>query len=369
MFEVLEKSSGSNVPLLGVLRGEGVGPEVIDAALKVLKALHGPFGFEVEIEFGGPIGAEAHALEGNDLLPRVEEFCREIFKRKGSVLAGAGGGRFVYDLRDRFRLFYKLNPILSYPELRGVRCLKGEFSDDVDVLVVRENLGGLYQGKSRETKEGPGGAEVEHTFSSTEGQVAAVLEVARSFAESRSGRISVVIKDSGLPELSALWKRMAKAVAWGNGIKCEILNVDHAVYRLVGQADTFDVIVAPNCFGDILSDLAGVFGGSRGLTFGASYSDEGYAVYQTNHGAAHDIAGLGRANPAGQIFSIAMWLDKSLGKKKEAACIVESVREAWRQGWRTEDVAEPGCKISSTREFAEIVIGCLRDRVDREMCV
>ena len=366
---MLEQSSQNSIPLLGVLRGEGVGSEVVDAALEVLKGLRGPFGIEVEIEFGGPIGAEAHALGGNDLLPRVEEFCRGIFKRKGSVLAGAGGGRFVYDLRNRFQLFYKLNPILSYPELRGVRRLKGEFSDDVDVLVVRENLGGLYQGKSRETKGGSGAVEVEHTFSSTERQIAAVLEVARSFAESRSGRLAVVIKDSGLPELSTLWKRMAKAVAWGNGIECEILNVDHAVYRLVVQADSFDVIVAPNCFGDILSDLAGVFGGSRGLTFGASYSEEGYAVYQTNHGAAHDIAGLGRANPAGQIFSIAMWLDESLGKKKEAVSIVESVREAWRQGWRTEDVAEPGCKISSTREFAEIVVGCLRDRVDREACV
>jgi len=366
---VLEQSSRNSSPLLGVLRGEGVGPEVVDAALKVLKGLQGPFGLEVEIEFGEPIGAEAHAPGGNDLLPRVEEFCRGIFKRKGSVLAGAGGGRFVYDLRDRFQLFYKLNPILSYPELRGVRRLKGEFSDDVDVLVVRENLGGLYQGKSRETKGKLGAAEVEHTFSSTERQVAAVLEVARSFAESRSGRLAVVIKDSGLPELSALWKRMAKAVAGGNGIECEILNVDYAVFRLVEQADTFDVIVAPNCFGDILSDLAGVFGGSRGLTFGASYSKEGHAVYQTNHGAAHDIAGLGRANPAGQIFSTAMWLDESLGKKKEAVSIVESVREAWRQGWRTEDVAEPGCKISSTGEFAEIVVGCLRDRVDREACV
>ena len=366
---MLEQSSRSSSPLLGVLRGEGIGPEVVDAALAVLEGLRGPFGLEVEIEFGGPIGAEARALGGNDLLPGVEEFCRGIFKRKGSVLAGAGGGRFVYDLRDRFRLFYKLNPILSYPELQGVRRLKREFSDDVDVLLVRENLGGLYQGKSRETKGGPGVVEVEHTFSSTERQVAAVLEVARSFAESRSGRLAVVIKDSGLPELSALWQRMTKAVACGDGIECKTLNVDHAVYQLTVQADAFDVIVAPNCFGDILSDLAGVFSGSRGLTFGASYSEEGHAVYQTNHGAAHDIAGLGRANPAGQIFSVAMWLDESLGKKKEAASIVESVREAWRQGWRTEDVAEPGCKISSTREFAEIVVGCLRDRVDKEACI
>ena len=210
---MLDQSSRNSSPLLGVLRGEGVGPEVVDAALEVLKGLRDPFGFEVEIEFGGPIGTEAHALGGNDLLPEVEAFCRGIFKRKGSVLAGAGGGRFVYDLRDRFQLFYKLSPILSYPELREVRRLKGEFSDDVDVLVIRENLGGLYQGKSRETKGGPGAAGVEHTFSSTERQVAAVLKVARSFAESRSGRLAVVIKNSGLPELGALWKRMAKAVA------------------------------------------------------------------------------------------------------------------------------------------------------------
>ena len=101
-IEVLEQSSRNSSPLLGVLRGEGVGPEVVDAALEVLKGLRDPFGLKVEIEFGGPIGTEAHALGGNDLLPEVEEFCRGIFKRKGSVLAGAGGGRFVYDLRNRF---------------------------------------------------------------------------------------------------------------------------------------------------------------------------------------------------------------------------------------------------------------------------
>jgi 3-isopropylmalate dehydrogenase len=124
----------------------------------------------------------------------------------------------------------------------------------------------------------------------------------------------------------------------------------------VQQPETFDVIVAPNCFGDILSDLGGVLAGSRGLTFGASYSAEGAAVYQTNHGAAFDLAGTDTANPVGQIFSVAMMLRETFGLSMEAQLIEDSVRAVWQSGFRTTDLAERSCQIAGTQEFAELVV-------------
>src|SRR6059058_1632601 len=113
--------------------------------------------------------------------------------------------------------------------------------------------------------------------------------------------------------------------------------------------------VEPNCFGDILSDLGGVLAGSRGLTFGASYAADGAAVYQTNHGAAHDRAETDTANPVGQIFSLAMMLQQTFGLRSAARLIEDSVRALWRAGWRTADLSEPGCKVAGTRQFGELV--------------
>ena len=339
--------------VVGVLRGEGSGPELIDAALRVLNAVTESRGLEVRIETGGEIGSLAVRRSGEYLSGEVIEFCRKIFNGGGAILAGAVGGRFVYDMRRQFGLYYKLNPLRSYYELRDACRLKLP-AKPIDVMLVRENLQGIYQGDSVENSSEEG-REVSHTFVHNERQVRAVLEVAAAIARARRNRLTVIGKSSGAPAVHALWGACAMEVSQAGNVELSMLDVDYAAYKLLQEPKSFDVIAAPNCFGDILSDLGGVLAGSRGLTFGASYSAEGAAVYQTNHGAAFDLEGSDTANPAGQIFSVAMMLGETFGLRTEARLIEDAMRAVWRAGWRTTDLAEPDCKIAGTCKFAELV--------------
>jgi 3-isopropylmalate dehydrogenase len=336
--------------LIGALPGEGVGPAVVEAALEVLAAAGSVSGQAFEVRFGGAIGLDAIGRSGSPLSEEVAGFCREIFAAGGAVLAGPGGGRFVYDMRRTFDLFCKLSPVHAFAELLGAGRLRPEAAEGIDLVVVRENLGGLYQGESRREERG-----VVHTFASSADEARRILDVGARLALRRRGGLAVVIKDSGLPALSALWREQAHAAAAEAGIGCSFLDIDYAVYQLIQNPRGFDVLVAPNCFGDILADLGGVLMGSRGLTFGASYAASGAAVYQTNHGAAYDLAGTDRANPAGQILALAMMLRESFGLPEEADRVEEALRQVWRSGWRTADVEEAGCKVVGTREMARLV--------------
>ncbi|HET9856535.1 MAG TPA: isocitrate/isopropylmalate family dehydrogenase [Chthoniobacterales bacterium] len=340
---------------MGVLRGEGSAPELIDVALRVLEAVCQNRGLKLRVEVGGDIGSLSARRTGEYLSGEVVDFCRKIFGAGGAVLAGAAGGRFVYDMRRQFNLYYKLNPLRSYQELRDVCRIKLP-AKALDVLLVRENLQGIYQGDSVENAS-EDGREVSHTFVHNEKQVRAVLEVAAAKARSRRNLLTVIGKNSGAPAVHALWGACAIEVSQATDVEFSMLDIDYAAYKLLQEPDSFDVIVAPNCFGDILSDLGGVLAGARGLTFGASYSAEGAAVYQTNHGAAYDIAGSDMANPVGQIFSIAMMLRETFGLRTEAQLVEDSVRGVWRNGWRSADLAETGCKIAGTRQFGELVAG------------
>src|SRR5205807_557563 len=200
-------------------------------------------------------------------------------------------------------------------------------------------------------------------------QVRAVLEVAAAVARSRRNLLTVVGKNFGAPAVHALWGACAMEVSQTAGVEFSMLDVDYAAYKLLQEPGSFDVIAAPNCFGDILSDLGGVLAGSRGLTFGASYSAQGAAVYQTNHGAAFDLAESDTANPAGQIFSAAMMLRETFGLPTEARLIENAVRAVWRAGWRTTDLAEPGCKIAGTRKFSDLVAEEIcESTVENEAC-
>ena len=339
--------------VVGILRGEGSGPELIDAACSVLDAVAESCRLNFCVKTGGDIGFLSAERTGEFLTDEVAEFCREIFADGGAIMAGAAGGRFVYDMRRRFELYYKLNPLRSYPELRDV-CRIKLLAKSLDILVVRENLQDVYQGNSVEASC-EDGREILHTCVHKEKQVRAVLEVAATAAQRRRNILFVIGKNSGLPAIHSLWRACALELAEASGVEVSLLDIDYAVYKLLQEPESFDVIAAPNCFGDILSDLGGVLAGSRGLTFGASYAADGAAVYQTNHGAAYDRAGTDTANPVGQIFSAAMMLRKSFGLPMEARLIEDSVRALWRARWRTADLAEPGCKIAGTRQFAELV--------------
>jgi 3-isopropylmalate dehydrogenase len=350
--------------LVGILRGEGSGPELIDAVCRVLDAVAESCRLDFCIKTGGDIGFLSAQRTGKYLSDEVTEFCREVFADGGAIMTGAAGGRFVYDMRRRFELYYKLNPVRSYPELREVCRIKLP-AKPLDILVVRENLQDLYQGDGVETSS-ENGREILHSFVHSEKHVRAVTQVAAATAQRRRNILAVISKSSGLPAIHSLWRACALEIAETLGVQVSLFDIDYAAYKLLQEPETFDVIVAPNCFGDILSDLGGVLAGSRGLTFGASYAADGAAVYQTNHGAAHDRAETNTANPAGQIFSLAMMLRESFGLQATARLIEDSVRAVWRARWRTEDLAEPGCKITGTRQFGELVAREIQDAAVRE---
>ena len=341
-----------NSPVIGVLPGNGIGPEVIRCSLQVLRAVESALGLRIEVRTGGPIAEEAERSCGNGLPEAVIQFCEGIFAEGGAILSGPGGGRYVYQLRSRFDLFCKFVPIRPCPELARAGSLMPHRLAGTDLLIVRDNTAGIYQGHAT-TRLAPEGRTVEHCFSYSEAQVRRVAEVAVRAAAARRGRLHVVVKDAGVPAMSALWRDVAFAEARRCSVKAEIVNVDLAAYELIQHPASFDVLLAPNMIGDILADVAGALVASRGLTFSGNYNAAGNAVYQTNHGCAHDLAGTGRANPGGQILSMAMLLRESFGLDAAADAIERSLREAWRQGWRTEDIAETGCRTLGTDEFTD----------------
>lgn len=337
--------------LVGAIPGEGVGPEVIPAALGVLKAVTEAAGIPVTVRTGGAIGREAEKKHGMALSAEIVAFGESIFREGGALLCGPGGGRFVYDLRKTFDLFFKISPLRVENGLVESSSIKAEVLRGVDILLVRENCGGVYQGSWAE--EPPAGAR--HEFSYQAEHVGRFLEAAARLSKSRSGRLTVIWKESGVPSLSTLWQRCAREAADRAGVAVQMVDVDLFAYQLVQTPRNFDVVAAPNLFGDILGDLGAVFLGGRGHSYSGNFSGDGKSAYQTNHGSAHDIAGQSRANPAGQIFSMAMMLRESFGLWREAAWVEEAVRSVWADGWRTADVATPACRLATTDEMAEAI--------------
>ena len=346
--------NGTKSRLIGVLEGAGIGPQVVRASLQVLKAVEEAAGLRFEVRPGGLIGEEAAASCGKWLPEETSEFCAEVFRAGGAILSGPGGGRYVYDLRRRFDLFCKFVPVKPAPELARAGRIAPRFLKNVDLLIVRDNAGGVYQGQwgDRATDRG---RVAEHSFSYSEAEVHRVVEVAARAAAQRRGGLHIIVKDGGVPTMSALWREVGGAVTRRRGIEPVFMNVDLAAYELIQNPRSFDVVVAPNLFGDILADITGVLLSSRGVTFSGNFDGHGHGVYQTNHGCAHDLAGTDIANPAGQILSLAMLLRESFGLDEAAALIEQSLVAAWRAGCRTADLAEPGCTILGTQAMAKAV--------------
>lgn len=341
---------------IGVLPGEGIGPEVTECALRVLSAVESVSGEKFEVEFGAAIGRDAERECGKVLPTEVIDFCGRIFSRGGAILNGPGGGRYVYELRREFGLFCKLSPLKVQEVLCGANRLKPEHVRGVDILMVRENSSGLYQG-AWQSREASSGRLAGHSFSYSEEEVRRILRVAARLAQSRRGELTVVYKEAGVPSISELWRDCAMEISSLAGVCCSTLDIDHVSYRLIQHPREFDVVAAPNLFGDVLSDLGGVLLGSRGLCYAGSFSANGDAVYSTNHGAAYDIAGTDRANPVAHILSLAMLLRESFHLDSCARRIEDAVVSVWRDGWRTEDIMEPGCRVLGTREMGERIAG------------
>jgi 3-isopropylmalate dehydrogenase len=351
IFENGLQRESQNPYLIGVLPGEGIGPQLIDISLKLLATIQESTPVRFELEFGGAIGKEALAKTGSALTEDVRSFCARIFERRGVVFCGPGGDRFVYDLRKEFDLFCKLTPIHRLPSLTEAGVLKSEFTDSVDILVVRENCAGVYQGEYGMDDDGVD-EKAWHRFQYTRSQVVDIMEAAAKAALGRDRKVSVITKPGGVPTVSTLWDRVAREVLTSHGVSMEVLEIDNACYQIISRPHDFDVMVAPNLLGDIVSDVASLLMGSRGLSHSANYSkDLGCAVYQTGHGAAHDLKGRDVANPIGQILSMAMMLEQSFGLDSIAQKVRSSVEEVLAENFRTSDIATKDSQIIGTAEM------------------
>lgn len=291
---------------------------------------------------------------GSPLPEAIVRFNAGVFEAGGAVLSGPVGGRHVYDLRRQFDLFCKLVPVRPWPQLARSAQIAADELARVDMLIVRDNAGGVYQGRW-ETRGTPAGQVAEHAFSYSEKQVFRLAEVAARAAMHRRGRLHIVVKDAGLPSISALWREVGEAVSDQYGLEARFMNVDLAAYELIHKPSVFDVVLTPNLFGDILVDVTGALLGSRGVTFSGNFDAAGNGVYQTNHGCALDLTGADVANPAGQMLSLAMLLRESFGLDEAAALIERALAGTWALGWRTADVAEAGCRVVGTKAMAEQV--------------
>jgi 3-isopropylmalate dehydrogenase len=210
----------------------------------------------------------------------------------------------------------------------------------------------------------PGRRIARHHFDYEESQVRRFLRASARLAKQRRGKMAVVWKESGLPSISALWRACANEAAEEYGVGLQLIGIDLMAYWLLLRAATFDVIATPNLFGDVIADLGAILLGSRGASFSGNYSEDGKSVYQTNHGAGFDLEGSDKANPAGQIFAFSMMLRETFGRYDEADIMEEAVRSVWREGWRTEDVAIPGCRVVGTREMGRRIAGRAEEIMD-----
>lgn len=337
--------------VVGVLPGEGVGPEIVPIALDLLHTLREHSERTFDIRVGGEIGLSAKATHGASLSPAVTQFASRIFEAGGALFCGPGGERFVYDLRRRFDLFCKLTPLEPIAELEQAGVVRPEALASTDIVAVRENLGGVYQGEWNTEVDARGRVTATHSFRYTDETVRRILAVALPLAANRRRRLHLVLKAGGIPSISQLWWRCTQEMATGYDVEIKELEVDNAVYQLIANPRQFDVILSPNMFGDVLADCGALLLASRGLSFSGNFNDKGYAAYQTGHGAARDISGTDSANPIGQILSLGMMLRESFDWIAADVVLGKAVRHALRRGLRTRDIAEADTSVLGTRAF------------------
>jgi len=343
----------SSTHTIGVLLGEGVGPEVVPVALTLLKMLEQHSSRRFEILTGGLIGYPAIDKYGKVLTDEVVGFAKSILDVGGSLFCGPGGQRFVYELRKEFALFCKFTPLEPFPELARAGVVRAETVQKTNIIAVRENSAGLYQGNWEEGVHTDGSRFAKHCFEYEEQQVKEILEVSMRLASTRRNRLHVVLKPGGAPSISKLWRDCTEELAPAYGVDCFEQEIDNAVYQLIADPSQFDVIVSPNMFGDVLADCGGLLLASRGLSYSGNFDRNGRGVYQTGHGAARDIAGKGIANPIAQILSLGMMLRESYDWPEADAALREAIRETLRAGYCTADIMMPGCTVCGTEDFGE----------------
>lgn len=334
--------------IVGVFTGEGIGPEVVPAAIGVLEALARKTSQEVEIRYGGAIGRKALVDSGKSLTDEAVDFCESVFSADGAIFCGPGSARFVYEVRAHFDLFCKFTPLRPMRELLDCSIVKFDPDANIDIIAVRENVGGVYFGAETLSKTENDLERVNVNFEYTSDRVMRILQVAQRLAEQRRGQLCLVVKRDGVPLMSQLWCEQMERLKERSSVHWRLLDIDNAVYQLVANPASFDVIVSPNMFGDILGDCGSLLLGSRGVSFSGNFSDDGRCVFQTAHGAAYDIAGKDVANPIGQILSMAMMLEEGFGWAEGADLVRRAVARTLSSGLRTRDI----------RGEAQVIVGC-----------
>ena len=342
-------SRATAAPVVGVLVGEGIGPEVVPAALEVLEAVAGMTGRRFDVRV---VETPSRTARDGGLPAEIAAFGDAVFAAGGAMFCGPVGGRFVYDLRARFDLYCKVVPLRPSPALADAMFVASERVAGADVLIVRENVGGLYGGAFGR-RDGGRVAFQECAYDAP--QVDRIVDVAAALSARRSGRLAVVVKRGGIPEVSALWCQRAERIADRCGVALDVLDVDNAGFQLVANPRRFDVVVAPNMLGDVLADVGAVLLASRGMSYSANFGPGGRAVYQTGHGAAYDLAGTDRANPIAQILALAAMLRESFGLFDAADEVEAAAERVLASGMRTADVAGPGSRVVGTRVLAHHV--------------
>lgn len=353
-----------------VLPGDGVGPEIVDASLEVLAEIGAKFGHDFETDVLA-IGGSAIDAHGVPLRPEDLAAC----KQADAVLLGAVGGpkwddidvsirpeRGLLKLRKEMGLFANLRPVSVFAELASTSPVKEEIVAGVDLVVVRELTGGIYFGKPSRQWEDSRGRGALDTMKYRESEIARVVTLGFELAQSRTGKLASVDKSNVLAT-SRLWRSIVDEIAPNYpDVELEHCLVDAMAMRLIRNPNRYDVIVMENMFGDILTDEASVLAGSIGLLPSASIGrtrgqsdSRRRGVYEPIHGSAPAMAGMGRANPTGQILSLAMLLRLSLGLLNDAAAVEEAVARTLQDGIRTPDIAEPTGDSVSTAEFGRAV--------------
>lgn len=343
-----------------VLPGDGIGPEVTAKAVELLQKVASKYGHEFSFE-EALMGGIAIDKTGS---PLPEETLR-VAEQSDAILLGAVGGpqwsdptapvrpeQGLLGLRKHFDLFANLRPVKAYPALAQHTPLRPELLENVDMLIVRELTGGIYFGPRQEQGDGDTAYDTELY---TVAEVERVANVAFRAAQGRRKKLTSVDKANVMASMR-LWRRTVVNVHEDyNDVELDHILVDACTMYLMTRPSSFDVILASNIFGDILSDEASVLAGSLGMLPSASLGSGTFGLYEPVHGSAPDIAGQGKANPTGTMLSAAMLLRYSLGLEAEAQAVEKAVEAALASGARTADIAPRGGSYISTDEFAQTV--------------
>jgi 3-isopropylmalate dehydrogenase len=351
-----------------LLPGDGIGPEIVAQAERVLKLLNEKLNLGLNLD-SALVGGAAIDETG---VPLPDETL-DLARAADAILLGAVGGpkwdelemsvrpeKGLLGLRSNLELFGNLRPAILYPQLAEASTLKPEVVSGLDILIVRELTGGIYFGQPRGVRQLENGERQGYnTYVYAESEIRRIAKVAFEAAQKRDGKLCSVDKANVL-EVTVLWREILDEMAKDYpDVELSHMYVDNAAMQLVRAPKQFDVLVTGNMFGDILSDAAAMLTGSIGMLPSASLDAENKGMYEPCHGSAPDIAGQGIANPLATILSVAMMLRYSLGENKAAGVIEEAVSKVLDQGLRTADIYADGCQKVSTIQMGDAVIAAI----------